>query len=138
MKTKTFLTVILFIVLSSLVYGQTTESSNYEISFSMVPRCGGGKDSTDIISGKATGSDVSNLKIVIYAKGGDTWWVQPTVENPYTKVSPSGQWQNVIHLGSVYAALLVLPTFKPVSYMTSIPQLEDGVVAIVFVNCPKK
>jgi hypothetical protein len=94
----------------------------------------GGPNETDLISGKATGPNLTSLQIVIYAKAGGKWWVQPTIENPYTLILSDGSWQNDIYLGNQYAILLVTKSFKPQSTVSTLPQLDVNVKAIEIVN----
>ncbi len=45
-------------------------------------------------------------RIVIYSYTNE-WYVQPTVLEPKTGITPDGKWQNYIQGGLYYAALLV-------------------------------
>ena len=136
MKTKAFLllsVMILFVV--NQVYSQTKTSSNYSITLTKVAKLGkGGPNETDLISGKVTGTNLKLLQIVIYAKAGGKWWLQPTIENPFTLILSDGSWQNEIYLGNQYAILLVTKSFKPQSIVTTLPQLDSNIKAIEIVN----
>ena len=45
-------------------------------------------------------------QVVLYAKSG-VWWVQPLTVDPFTTIEANSTWENRIHLGTEYAALLV-------------------------------
>jgi len=138
MRTKSF---ILLGLLTFLIFGngmaQTPNSKNYKITLNKIPGSGGGPDITKIISGKVEGKDVSSLLIVIYAKAGGKWWVQPTTDNPFTKINTSGLWQNETHLGIQYGVLLVYKSFKPQNTYTTLPQTDNSVVSVIVVDAAK-
>jgi hypothetical protein len=125
-----------FILLNGNLYGQTGQAAKYDIAFTKIPGAGGGPAITKIISGKATGPDLSSFYIVIYAKAGGKWWVQPITDNPYTKIT-SGIWQNETHLGIEYAALLVKKSYKPSNTLITLPQTDNLVLAIKIVEASK-
>src|SRR5262244_2380508 len=82
------------------------------IEFSRVPQADeGGRDKHDIIEGRVTGARPGQ-QIVLYARSGK-WWLQPLVNQPFTKIQPNAKWINATHLGTEYAALLVEPGFHP-------------------------
>lgn len=104
------------------------------ISIVGVPHAGkGGPDQTEPISGTAKGVNFATHKIVIYTFAGGTWWVQPTVAEPFTDIDQNGKWQTVTHLGSTYAALLVKPTYKPPATMNSVPKVGADVLVVTLV-----
>jgi hypothetical protein len=96
-----------------------------------VPPAGqGGAGPTAEISGKASGPDLRNLRIVVYAYAGDQWWVQPTAANPQTPIDAgSGKWVTDTHLGRTYAALLVRRSYKAPAATTSLPETGGDVLA---------
>ena len=70
-------------------------------------------------------------QIVLYAHALDdygqlTWFVQPLVLEPFTKIHSNSRWQNSTHPGSEYAALLVDPGFQPPWKTRTLP--TQGVV----------
>jgi hypothetical protein len=68
--------------------------------------------------------------MVLYARSGGTWWVQPLSNKPFTDIDAGGAWQSRIHLGAEYAALLVEPGFVVPRRTVKLPQSGNGVVAI--------
>lgn len=137
MKTLTqFFIAVSIIMLYSNIPAQNKQTIKYEITFTKIPRSGSGPDITEIISGTVKGTGLSDLYIVIYAKAGGKWWVQPTTASPYTKIT-TGTWQNETHLGIQYAALLVKKSYKPNNTIVTLPQTDDNVLAIKIVDAAK-
>ncbi len=68
-------------------------------------------------------------QIVLYAKNG-TWWLQPLLEAPFTKISPSHKWYTATHLGSDYAALLVDRDYRPDHNIKTLPAVGGPVAAV--------
>jgi hypothetical protein len=111
--------------------GQVTPSAKLSIAVTEAPHAGkGGPDQTEPISGEVRGVDYGTHKVVIYAFGGGTWYVQPTVAVPLTDIDQSGRWQTITHLGSTYAALLVNQSYKPPAIMTTVPRVGADVLAV--------
>jgi hypothetical protein len=92
----------------------------------------GGPTEMDSIAGR-----VSNTKpgeqIVLYAHSG-VWWIQPLANQPYTKIQADFTWQNLTHLGTEYAAVLVEPGYRPASKLASMPADGNGVIAVTTVK----
>jgi hypothetical protein len=106
--------------------GETQQPS---IAFSRVPPAiEGGQDKLDIIEGRVIGGH-SGQQIVLYAKNG-TWWVQPLVNEAFTRINPDWTWTNSTHVGTEYAALLVEPGFHPQATMSALPTPGGGVSAV--------
>lgn len=103
------------------------------IVFTSVPVAGGGnalKMST--ISGRVIGGN-SSQQIVLYARAIDdygqmTWFVQPYVREPLTRIHWNSKWSNSTHPGFEYAALLVNPGFQPPWITHVLP--TEGVLAV--------
>jgi len=70
---------------------------------------------------------------VIYAKSGP-WWVQPTVEQPFTKIHSDRSWESSTHLGTEYAALLVDAEYKPQATIDYLPKQGGQVVVVATVK----
>jgi hypothetical protein len=99
------------------------------IEFTRVPPAAeGGPDKLDIIQGRVLGARPGQ-QIVLYAKS-ETWWVQPLVNEPFTKIQPDSKWINSTRLGTEYAALLVEPGYRPPATMNMPPTTGGGVVAV--------
>ena len=108
-------------------------STGASIEFSRVPpREDKGSDTIDIIEGRVTGAQPGQ-QIVLYARSG-TWWVQPLVNEPFTKIHPDSTWTNSTHLGTEYAALLVEPGYRPPPTAEALPNQGSGVVAVATAN----
>jgi hypothetical protein len=103
------------------------------IQFTTIPPAAvGGSERLAPIAGRALGVRPGQ-RIVIYTKSG-VWWVQPLTAQPFTTVGADSTWQNTIHLGSEYAALLVEDGYRPANTRDALPPLGNGVVAIATVN----
>jgi hypothetical protein len=90
----------------------------------------GGPEILGSISGVVRSTDVDRYQVVIYAKAADTWYVQPFIAAPFTKITRDGEWHNITHLGREYAALVVTPSFKPESVLQTVPEVGGGVIAV--------
>jgi hypothetical protein len=86
------------------------------IKFITVPRydpVGGPSTSADIDGVVDGASNFDQLRVVIYARTGNTWWVQPLVAAPYSSIDRHGQFATWTHTGTDYAAILVRKGFAP-------------------------
>ncbi len=99
------------------------------IEFTRIPQADeGGREKHDIIEGRVAGARPGQL-IVLYARSG-TWWVQPLVSHPFTKIQANSKWTNATHLGTEYAALLVDPAYRPPPSTTALPTPGGAVSAV--------
>lgn len=99
------------------------------IEFSIIPPAEeGGPDKTAPIAGRVIGARTGQ-RIVLFAMSG-TWWVQPTVDEPFTAIQPDSTWSNSIHLGTEYVALLVEPGYRPPPTIEVLPSVGGDVVAL--------
>ena len=99
------------------------------IEFSVIPQAEeGGPDKRAPIAGRVIGARTGQ-QIVLFAKSG-IWWVQPTVEEPFTTIKSDSTWTNSTHLGTEYAALLVEPGYRPPPTIEVLPP-EGGDVVVV-------
>jgi hypothetical protein len=74
-------------------------------------------------------------QIVVYARaindyGQWTWFVQPFVRGPWTKIESDSSWRTSTHPGAEYAALLVEPGFQPPWTTPVLPSQGVAAVAI--------
>jgi signal transduction histidine kinase len=129
-------TSILVAVICSLLSGcqiaRTGTSVSPRVKITTVPLAG--EDSPKVlytIEGRATGLRPGQ-KIVLYAKGLTTWWVQPFADSPFTTVQANSKWSTSTHPGSEYAALLVGPDFHPPPTTDLLP--TNGVFASAVVR----
>lgn len=91
----------------------------------------GGSTTQGLIAGGVTGISTTNstdYKLVIYSKT-DDWWIQPTIEVPFTDLADNGGFEQTIHTGSEYAVLLVPASLRPgdLPPRTPILPMKDGV-----------
>jgi signal transduction histidine kinase len=102
------------------------------IEFTNVPMAAAG-DATYLsrISGRVFGAQ-SGQRIVLYSKSGTTWWVQPFVDDPITKIRTNSRWSNSTHPGTEYAALLVGSDFQPPLTTEVLPTV--GVVTFAVIH----
>jgi hypothetical protein len=91
----------------------------------------GGPEEMERIEGKVT-VKCGECRVILFAKGGDTWWVQPFADSAYTPVV-DGKWGNDTHLGTEYAAMLVTREYVPPAKAASLPKEGNGVVAVTVV-----
>jgi len=95
----------------------------------------GGPTRLEAISGRVR-HPVDGAEVVLYARSG-IWWIQPLTDQPFTRVKPDGTWENVTHLGSEYAALLVEGGYQPAAKLTMLPHAEGNVLAVASVQGKK-
>ena len=113
--------------------GRESPRDEPSVQFTTIPPAAvGGSERVAPIGGRATGIRPGQ-RIVIYTKSG-VWWVQPLTAEPFTTVGPDGTWENTIHLGMEYAALLVDDGYRPANTRDGLPPLGGGVIAIASVK----
>jgi signal transduction histidine kinase len=102
------------------------------IEFTEVPLAAAGSpQKLSSIKGRVIGTR-SGQQVVLYAKAGTTWWVQPLTNEPFTKIQADSKWSNFTHPGTDYAALLVGSDFQPPLKTDELP--TAGVVAVAVVH----
>jgi hypothetical protein len=125
---------LLALALLSIACRSSQSRPKDSISFSMVPVAGrGGPDALDAIQGSVLRSG-PDQRIVLYAHSGGVWWLQPTISHPFTEIKPNLTWQNFVHLGDRYAALLVSTSFNPGSRLQDLPAKGGTVLGIATVS----
>src|SRR5262249_16846400 len=93
-------------------WGSPFQVARPAIQFTRIPQAdSNGSDKNDIVQGSVVGARPGQ-QIVLYAKN-RSWWLQPLLEAPFTRISSNGKWLNATHLGTEYGALLVDPGFRP-------------------------
>jgi len=107
------------------------------IKITLIPPRGEGPDSNGTIGGKASGPNLKDCKVVIFART-DKWYVQPTVASPYTPIGQDGLWETDIHLGYEYAGLLVNSSYEPPATTGTLPKVGGAVLAIDRVPAKKE
>jgi hypothetical protein len=104
------------------------------IEFSRIPPADeGGPEKMDTIAGRVIGAGAGQ-QIVVYARSGQQWWVQPLTVKPFTKIQPDTSWSATIHLGTEYAALLVGPGYHPPATLHALPARGGDVIAVAVVS----
>ena len=99
------------------------------ITITRVPPAGAGSDTWGTIAGEVRGVNGKECKIVIFAYG-DTWYVQPWANSPYTSIGEDSKWETGTRLGFEYAALLVRSSYKPPATTPTLPNVGGDVLAI--------
>jgi hypothetical protein len=108
----------------------THESHGPSILFTQVPPAArGGPELLDRIKGRVENGQ-PGTGIVVYSRSKGTWYIQPFRSHAFTKIESDGSWNNVSHLGSDYAALLVAPGYQPPAKVSALPPVNDSVLAV--------
>jgi signal transduction histidine kinase len=81
-----------------------------------------------VIKGRVNGARAGQ-QIVLFARSG-AWYVQPFIDQSFTKIQPDSTWSNSTHLGTEYAALLVEPGYRPPVTTDVLPSIGGGVIAV--------
>jgi signal transduction histidine kinase len=97
------------------------------------PEDQGGVLKIDQIAGRVSGAR-NDQQIVLYARSGGAWYIQPWADKPFTKINSDSTWSNETHLGTEYAALLVERDYVPVPVAINLPTAGNGVVAITVIE----
>jgi hypothetical protein len=114
-----------------LVSGCNRAAKGPVVEFTRVPPGGeGGPDRLDDIEGVVRDAPPGE-RIVVYAKAGTVWWIQPLATHPFTSIASGDSWKTSTHLGSEYAALLVDPGYEPPLTLKALPPTGNGVSAVV-------
>ena len=122
---------ILLIAFSSQLNAQQ-DAQTPTIEFDILPFTErGGTEETSLIQGRVIGGRPHQL-IVLFAKSG-SWYVQPFVDQPFTKINPDLTWRSPTHLGTDYAALLVEPGYVPPNVTDVLPSPGGRVIAVASV-----
>jgi len=89
-----------------------------------------GTDDTGEIGGKVSGlSSFKGYQVVVYSKGGQTWYVQPNTSKAVLKIDDNGEFSADIYGGTEYAAFLVKDSYQPKATLSQLPVVGDGVLA---------
>jgi hypothetical protein len=81
-----------------------------------------------VIKGRVSGARAGQ-QIVLFARSG-AWYVQPFIDQSFTKIQPDSTWSSSTHLGTEYAALLVEPGYRPPVTTDVLPSIGGGVIAV--------
>lgn len=101
----------------------------YRITITGIPPAGtGGADTRAHISGTVSGDLSDDLRVLVYARAGGVWFIQPLSQSFHT-LAADGTWSTWTHVGSEYAALLVLPEYIAGRTLDSIPEVNEHILA---------
>ena len=102
------------------------------IEFTLVPEArNGGPNVSESIEGRVAGAAPTD-RLVLYALSG-VWWLQATPERPFTAIRSDSTWSRRIHLGVVYAALLVDSRYRPPATIDVLPEQGGPILAVATV-----
>jgi len=119
---------LLVTLLALPAFGQEEKA---KIAITSVPTDPPGESmASEPIKGTVGVVNPQDYKVVIYARGGDKWWVQPTAASPLTDIENDGKWESETHGGTEFAALLVKPSYKPQATLWTIPGVSGDVIAV--------
>ena len=108
-------------------------SDSPSIEFTKIPPAReGGTEAVTEIEGRVRGARPGE-KIVLYKKT-DRWWIQPAPNEPFTEIRHDSTWNNATHFGTEYAALLVVPGYRPPPRPDSLPVQGAEVRAVAIVK----
>ena len=100
-----------------------------EITITRIPRYQpeGGPDTRDTIAGTVRTPLPGDYNVVVYARA-DAWYIQPT---PFSMqpIQADSSWRTWTHTGSSYAALVVRKTYKPMTRLDVLPQVDADVLS---------
>jgi hypothetical protein len=105
-----------------------------QLTITRVPRYQpeGGPDTRDTIAGRVRTPVTGDYKVVVYARA-DAWYIQPT---PFAMqpIEADSTWKTWTHTGSSYAALVVRKTYKPLTRLDVLPQIDADVLSRAIVE----
>lgn len=121
---------VLCIIACTVVMGCGHRSTEPTIEFTRVPPASeGGPDKLENIEGLVRGA-YQGKRLVLYAKAGSVWWIQPLATKPFTSIASNGVWNTSTHLGTEYGAILVDSAYVPASTLKNLPPLGSGVTSV--------
>jgi hypothetical protein len=103
------------------------------IKFDVVPAIEPGPAETAPLKGRVVGlasKDFKDHKIVLYSKGGDTYYVQPREDDMLTDIEKDGTFSADVHGGTEYVAFLVKKSYKPKKQIYKLPEEGEDILAI--------
>jgi len=118
------------------ISGQNPVRANIRITITQAAGRGG-PEKMQPIFGTAGGVSFAEYRVVVYARAGGIWWVQPTTTSTLISIDDRGRWRTETHLGDSYAALLVKPSFILPPRTEILPDLGRDVVALTQVGARK-
>ena len=105
-----------------------------ELAITRIPRYdpAGGPETRDTIAGTVRTPVETDYRVVVYARA-DAWYIQPT---PFAMlpIGADSKWKTWTHTGSSYAALVVRSTYKPLTRLDVLPQVDADVLSRTIVD----
>lgn len=122
---------VLLLLFVCLLYGGCrSQQTAPSIEFTTIPLAQeGGTQRLDPVEGKVDGTRPGQ-QIVLYARSGGLWYVQPFADQQFTTIQTDSTWRNTTHLGTEYAALLVESDYLPAAVTDVLPKQGGAVVAV--------
>lgn len=122
--------VLLLLSVCLLYGGCRSQQTAPSIEFTTIPLAQeGGTQRLDPIEGRVDGARPGQ-QIVLYARSGGLWYVQPFADQQFTTIQTDATWRNTTHLGTEYAALLVESSYLPAAITDALPQQGGAVVTV--------
>jgi hypothetical protein len=97
------------------------------------PADAGGPDTRADIAGRVVGDVTPDLRMVLYARASDVWYIQPVPDARHA-IAADGTWKSWTHTGTSYAALVVRPGFAALPRYDVLPQAGGWVAARAVVD----
>ena len=123
--------VVLTLIMIGCGVKQPTNKPSIEVTRIPDAEVGGGP-ALQTINGRVRGAR-AEARVVLFARSGE-WYVQPFIDQPYTKIQDDFTWSNSTHLGTEYAALLVTPGYVAPAVTSELPKADENVLAVVTVD----
>ena len=121
----------LFIFTGRFPWSRSVEG-NVQIEVTDVPPHDpkGGTTSHGYIAGTVSGARSPEFSLVIYSFT-TAWYVQPSTDDPETRIGPDGRWSADIKTGGKYAVLLVHRNYQALSPISTNPTRLSGVITSI-------
>jgi hypothetical protein len=117
------------VALDSALARAAAQMPKLELAITTVPpAASGGPDTRADIAGRVVGEVTPELRVVLYARASDVWYIQPEPDARLS-IAADGRWATWTHTGTSYAALVVRPGFAALPRYDVLPQVGGWVVA---------
>jgi hypothetical protein len=135
------LALLLVTLIGLPAFGQAKDEKKPSISITItsVPTDPPGENmASEPIKGTTSGCNPNEHKVVIYARGGPTWYVQPYVASPPTDIGADGKWESETHGGTDFAALVVKSSYEAKATLGTIPAVDGNIILAKATKKPEK
>jgi hypothetical protein len=100
-----------------------------QVNFTEIPPAEQGGDKTHAyIRGTVQGKGSSNCFVVVYARSGGSWYIQPMAGSLH-ELHAGSEWDTWTHTGQKYAVLLVRRDFEPLDRLDMLPEVKGPILA---------